>query len=192
MSLLHFLPKSISSEQYNYYVAELAFYWSLMFSQFTDIKRKVSKKKLTVFYYLLFPLFILSNPLFQNFSVFSDLTFTLAQWNRNCAIITTTITLFHASPLEYYFFSKLQHSTVCFLDSKHFMQHSNLEWCYICDVLHFSSLTWLLAAFKRPTWGLHVDHVDEASACFSASQAGNCASSEGAGSAGFVLSWEAL
>ncbi|KAK2851560.1 hypothetical protein Q5P01_007836 [Channa striata] len=26
--------------QYNYYVVELAFYWSLMFSQFTDIKRK--------------------------------------------------------------------------------------------------------------------------------------------------------
>ncbi|KAM9856189.1 ceramide synthase 5-like [Aulostomus maculatus] len=26
--------------QYNHYVAELAFYWSLMFSQFTDIKRK--------------------------------------------------------------------------------------------------------------------------------------------------------
>uniref|UniRef100_A0A667Y0S6 Ceramide synthase 5 n=1 Tax=Myripristis murdjan TaxID=586833 RepID=A0A667Y0S6_9TELE len=26
--------------QYNYYVAELAFYWSLMFSQFTDNKRK--------------------------------------------------------------------------------------------------------------------------------------------------------
>uniref|UniRef100_A0A8C6U116 Ceramide synthase 5 n=1 Tax=Neogobius melanostomus TaxID=47308 RepID=A0A8C6U116_9GOBI len=26
--------------QYNYYVAELAFYWSLMFSQFTDIQRK--------------------------------------------------------------------------------------------------------------------------------------------------------
>lgn len=27
---------------YYYYVAELAFYWSLVFSQFTDIKRKVS------------------------------------------------------------------------------------------------------------------------------------------------------
>lgn len=27
-------------DQYNYYVAEYAFYWSLMFSQFTDIKRK--------------------------------------------------------------------------------------------------------------------------------------------------------
>ncbi|XP_070696182.1 ceramide synthase 5-like [Pempheris klunzingeri] len=30
----------MSPGQYNYYVAELAFYWSLMFSQFTDIKRK--------------------------------------------------------------------------------------------------------------------------------------------------------
>ncbi|XP_070825529.1 ceramide synthase 5-like [Chaetodon trifascialis] len=30
----------LSPGQYNYYVAELAFYWSLMFSQFTDIKRK--------------------------------------------------------------------------------------------------------------------------------------------------------
>lgn len=27
---------------YYYYVIELAFYWSLVFSQFTDIKRKVS------------------------------------------------------------------------------------------------------------------------------------------------------
>lgn len=27
---------------YHYYVTELAFYWSLMFSQFIDIKRKVS------------------------------------------------------------------------------------------------------------------------------------------------------
>ena len=44
--LLHFLPKAISSGQYNYYVAELAFYWSLMFSQFIDIKRKVSQQQL--------------------------------------------------------------------------------------------------------------------------------------------------
>ncbi|XP_054642292.1 ceramide synthase 5-like isoform X2 [Dunckerocampus dactyliophorus] len=29
-----------SPQQFNHYVAELAFYWSLMFSQFTDIKRK--------------------------------------------------------------------------------------------------------------------------------------------------------
>lgn len=33
-----FLP--VSPGQFNYYVAELAFYWSLMFSQFIDIKRK--------------------------------------------------------------------------------------------------------------------------------------------------------
>ncbi|XP_075883203.1 ceramide synthase 5-like [Nelusetta ayraudi] len=32
--------QSVSSEQYNYYVAELAFYSSLMFSQFIDVKRK--------------------------------------------------------------------------------------------------------------------------------------------------------
>ncbi|XP_010874199.2 ceramide synthase 5-like [Esox lucius] len=32
--------QALSPGQYNYYVAELAFYWSLMFSQFTDIKRK--------------------------------------------------------------------------------------------------------------------------------------------------------
>ncbi|KAL3064444.1 hypothetical protein OYC64_000665 [Pagothenia borchgrevinki] len=30
----------LSAGQFNYYVAELAFYWSLMFSQFIDIKRK--------------------------------------------------------------------------------------------------------------------------------------------------------
>ncbi|XP_008412255.1 ceramide synthase 5-like [Poecilia reticulata] len=30
----------LSPGQYNYYVAELAFYWSLMVSQFTDVKRK--------------------------------------------------------------------------------------------------------------------------------------------------------
>lgn len=33
---------------YHYYVTELAFYWSLMFSQFTDIKRKVRGTTLTV------------------------------------------------------------------------------------------------------------------------------------------------
>ncbi|KAM8830064.1 ceramide synthase 5-like isoform 2-T2 [Synchiropus picturatus] len=32
-----------SPEQYNYYIAELAFYWSLMISQFTDIRRKAAK-----------------------------------------------------------------------------------------------------------------------------------------------------
>ncbi|KAJ8016113.1 hypothetical protein DPEC_G00003770 [Dallia pectoralis] len=32
--------QTLSPGQYNYYVAELSFYWSLMFSQFTDIKRK--------------------------------------------------------------------------------------------------------------------------------------------------------
>lgn len=31
----------MTSGLYHYYVTELAFYWSLMFSQFTDIKRKV-------------------------------------------------------------------------------------------------------------------------------------------------------
>ncbi|KAG7228201.1 hypothetical protein INR49_013364 [Caranx melampygus] len=36
----HSLLKPLSPGQYNHYVAELAFYWSLMFSQFTDIKRK--------------------------------------------------------------------------------------------------------------------------------------------------------
>lgn len=48
--MLHFLPKAISSGQYNYYVAELAFYWSLMFSQFIDIKRKVSQQRLSRHY----------------------------------------------------------------------------------------------------------------------------------------------
>lgn len=32
--------QALSPGQYNYYMAELAFYWSLMLSQFTDIKRK--------------------------------------------------------------------------------------------------------------------------------------------------------
>lgn len=41
--LLHPL-KPLSPGQYNYYVAELAFYWSLMVSQFTDVKRKVSQQ----------------------------------------------------------------------------------------------------------------------------------------------------
>uniref|UniRef100_A0A667XU82 Ceramide synthase 5 n=1 Tax=Myripristis murdjan TaxID=586833 RepID=A0A667XU82_9TELE len=40
LSLCHSIPKPLSPGQYNYYVAELAFYWSLMFSQFTDNKRK--------------------------------------------------------------------------------------------------------------------------------------------------------
>ncbi|XP_041702697.1 ceramide synthase 5-like isoform X2 [Coregonus clupeaformis] len=35
--------QTLSPGQYNYYVAELAFYWSLMLSQFTDIKRKFAK-----------------------------------------------------------------------------------------------------------------------------------------------------
>lgn len=44
-TMLLFFLASTDAEccQYNYYVAELAFYWSLMFSQFTDIKRKVSQ-----------------------------------------------------------------------------------------------------------------------------------------------------
>lgn len=46
VSFLNLLPKHISREQYNYYVAELAFYWSLMFSQFIDIRRKVSQQEL--------------------------------------------------------------------------------------------------------------------------------------------------
>lgn len=42
VSLVNFLLKHISHGQFNYYIAELAFYCSLMFSQFIDIKRKVS------------------------------------------------------------------------------------------------------------------------------------------------------
>lgn len=37
-----FFFKALTPGLYHYYVTELAFYWSLMFSQFTDIKRKVS------------------------------------------------------------------------------------------------------------------------------------------------------
>lgn len=48
--LLHSLPQPISQEQYNYYVAELAFYCSLMFSQFIDVKRKVSRQQLSCHY----------------------------------------------------------------------------------------------------------------------------------------------
>ncbi|MEQ2207678.1 hypothetical protein XENOCAPTIV_016771, partial [Xenoophorus captivus] len=36
------ITKVMTPGLYHYYVTELAFYWSLMFSQFTDIKRKVS------------------------------------------------------------------------------------------------------------------------------------------------------
>lgn len=36
---------------YYYYVTELAFYWSLMFSQFTDIKRKVRGFSSTLYNY---------------------------------------------------------------------------------------------------------------------------------------------
>lgn len=39
LSLSVFQP--LTSRLYYYYILELAFYWSLMFSQFTDIKRKV-------------------------------------------------------------------------------------------------------------------------------------------------------
>lgn len=81
--LLHFLPKAISSGQYNYYVAELAFYWSLMFSQFIDIKRKVSQQQLCWHYHSASQ----SHPFYQNCysysllylyqgSVFAGLTFT--------------------------------------------------------------------------------------------------------------------
>lgn len=38
---LAFSVQILSPALYYYYVTELAFYWSLMFSQFTDIKRKV-------------------------------------------------------------------------------------------------------------------------------------------------------
>eukprot|EP00064_Thunnus_orientalis_P015658 superscaffoldBa00002945_g15713 len=37
---IHHLWTPLSPGQYNHYVAELAFYWSLMFSQFIDVKRK--------------------------------------------------------------------------------------------------------------------------------------------------------
>ncbi|CAB1329281.1 unnamed protein product, partial [Coregonus sp. 'balchen'] len=40
LDLGHTAMLTLSPGQYNYYVAELAFYWSLMLSQFTDIKRK--------------------------------------------------------------------------------------------------------------------------------------------------------
>lgn len=42
MCVCVFFFKALSPGLYHYYVTELAFYWSLMFSQFTDIKRKVS------------------------------------------------------------------------------------------------------------------------------------------------------
>ncbi|XP_041057167.1 ceramide synthase 6 isoform X3 [Carcharodon carcharias] len=37
---VRFLKKILTSDLHYYYIMELAFYWSLMFSQFTDIKRK--------------------------------------------------------------------------------------------------------------------------------------------------------
>lgn len=42
VSVVNSLLKHVSQGQFNYYIAELAFYCSLMFSQFIDIKRKVS------------------------------------------------------------------------------------------------------------------------------------------------------
>lgn len=45
VSLVHSLFKHVSRAQFNYYIAELAFYCSLMFSQFIDVKRKVSKQQ---------------------------------------------------------------------------------------------------------------------------------------------------
>lgn len=42
MSLSPLSPQVMTPGLYYYYVTELAFYWSLVFSQFTDIKRKVS------------------------------------------------------------------------------------------------------------------------------------------------------
>lgn len=40
----------LTSGLYYYYVSELGFYWSLMFSQFTDIKRKVSDSESNAIY----------------------------------------------------------------------------------------------------------------------------------------------
>lgn len=45
VSLVNSFLKHISRGQFNYYIAELAFYCSLMFSQFIDIKRKVSNQQ---------------------------------------------------------------------------------------------------------------------------------------------------
>lgn len=45
VSLFHSLLKHVNRGQFNYYFAEMAFYCSLMFSQFTDIKRKVGKRQ---------------------------------------------------------------------------------------------------------------------------------------------------
>lgn len=42
-----FLFQPLSRELYYYYIMELAFYWSLMFSQFIDVKRKVSCQPLS-------------------------------------------------------------------------------------------------------------------------------------------------
>lgn len=42
LSFFFFDPQPLTADLHYYYILELSFYWSLMFSQFTDIKRKVS------------------------------------------------------------------------------------------------------------------------------------------------------
>ncbi|RXM28134.1 Ceramide synthase 6 [Acipenser ruthenus] len=37
---IYFYLQTLTTELHYYYIVELSFYWSLMFSQFTDIKRK--------------------------------------------------------------------------------------------------------------------------------------------------------
>ncbi|XP_071380696.1 ceramide synthase 5 isoform X2 [Centroberyx affinis] len=73
---------------YHYYVTELAFYWSLMFSQFTDIKRKAAKlanyakyQRLCDFLFIvfsvvffitrlvIFPIWILNTTLFESWAI---------------------------------------------------------------------------------------------------------------------------
>lgn len=48
LTLSFLSPQVLTPGLYHYYVTELAFYWSLVFSQFTDIKRKVRETTLAL------------------------------------------------------------------------------------------------------------------------------------------------
>ncbi|KAM9408812.1 ceramide synthase 5 isoform 2-T2 [Pholidichthys leucotaenia] len=78
----------LTSGLYHYYVTELSFYWSLMFSQFTDIKRKAAKlanyakyQRLCDFLFIVFsvvffitrlviyPIWVLNSTMFESWAI---------------------------------------------------------------------------------------------------------------------------
>ena len=75
---------------YYYYVTELAFYWSLMFSQFTDIKRKVrgTTSALSLMVYITVDTSQLPVPV-KHLIIF--LVFLIWQWKRMCESVCESV-----------------------------------------------------------------------------------------------------